>query len=163
MISFLIHGLFRSLLFSFPIFEAHRYIFVDFGLITLRLESILCMFSIPYSFLRLVLSPSLWSALVSGECLPCTCEASVTAAVGWNAPRMSVKSRWLFRSVSLLVLCQLVCHFWERGNGVSDYTCVFGYFCFGYTIVVFCFVTLLVHVKIKFGIMCYLEEWNCWS
>lgn len=108
MISFLIHGLFRSLLFSFPIFEAHRYTFVDFGLITLRLESILCMFSIPYSFLRLVLSPSLWSALVSGECLPCTCEASVTAAVGWNAPRMSVKSRWLLQPVQICVFTGIV-------------------------------------------------------
>ena len=38
MISFLIHGLFRNLLFSFPIFEAHRYICVDFSLITLVRE-----------------------------------------------------------------------------------------------------------------------------
>lgn len=79
------------------------YILVDFSLITLWLENILCMFYILYSFFRLALSPSLWSVLVNGKCFPYACGESVTAVVGWNALRMSVKSRWLLLSVQICV------------------------------------------------------------
>lgn len=98
--------------------------------------------------------------LVNGKCFPYACGESVTAVVGWNALRMSVKSRWLLLSVQICVFTGILSTCLSLLRRVMVALTILVSLAISVLVIPFLFsaVALLVHVKIKLGIMCYLEE-----
>lgn len=82
LISFLTYWLFKSVLFNFHIFVnfLHFLLLLISNLISLWLDSILCMVSDLLNLVRLVLWPSIWSSL---ENVLCMLEINVCSVVIW--------------------------------------------------------------------------------
>ena len=107
LISLLAHSLFNNVLFSFHVFACFSVFFLWLisSFIALWSENMLDMISLFLDLLRLVLCPNMWSIL---ENIPCALEKYVySAALGWNALKISIKSVWSSVSfkaaVSLLI------------------------------------------------------------